>query len=116
MLSADPVLLEPLLKIDVKLPIEQVGTITSVIAQKRGKVLSIDQKEYLTYVSGEVPASQTLDLSESIRGATGGRAFWGTEFSRWETVPTSLQSQIIQEIRKRKGMSPEPPKPQDLLK
>ncbi|MDQ1280903.1 MAG: elongation factor 2 [Thermoproteota archaeon] len=116
MLSADPVLMEPLLKIDVKLPIEQVGTITSVIAQKRGKVLSIDQKEYLTYVTGEIPASQTLDLSESIRGATGGRAFWGTEFSRWENVPVSLQIQIIQEIRKRKGMSPEPPKPQDLLK
>lgn len=116
MLSANPVLLEPLLKMDVKLPIEQVGTITSVIAQKRGKVLSIDQKEYLTYVTGELPASETLNLSEAIRGATGGRAFWGTEFSRWEAVPASLQVQIIQEIRKRKGMSPEPPRPQDLLK
>jgi len=115
-LSANPALLEPLLKIDVKLPLEQVGMITSVIAQKRGKTLAIDQKEYLTFVTGEIPAAEAFDLSESIRGATGGRAFWGTEFSRWELVPASLQKELVTDIRKRKGMSPEPPRPQDLLR
>ncbi len=115
-LSANPALLEPLLKIDVKLPVDQVGLITSVIAQKRGKTLAIDQKEYLTFVTGEIPAAEAFDLSESIRGATGGRAFWGTEFSRWELVPASLQKALVAEIRKRKGMSPEPPRPQDLLR
>ena len=115
-LSADPVLREPLLKINVKTPVDQVGTITSIIAQKRGRVLSIDQKDYLTYVVGELPTSETFDLSETMRGATGGRAFWGTEFSRWEMVPKSLLSQTVREIRKRKGMSPEPPKPTDLLR
>jgi elongation factor 2 len=116
MLSADPVLLEPLLKINVKLPIEQVGSITSIIAQKRGRVLSMDQQEYLTYATGELPASETFDLSEVIRGATGGRAFWGTEFSRWERVPSSLVNDLITEIRQRKGMSPTPPRPGDLLR
>jgi elongation factor 2 len=115
-LSANPALLEPLLKINVKLPVEQVGLITSVIAQKRGRVLSIDQKEYLTYVTGEMPTSEAFDLSEVIRGATGGRAFWGTEFSRWDLVPANLQGPIVAEIRKRKGMSPQPPRPQDLLR
>jgi len=115
-LSANPALLEPLLKINVKLPVEQVGLITSVIAQKRGRVLSIDQKEYLTYVTGEIPAAEAFDLSEVIRGATGGRAFWGTEFSRWELVPTNLQGPLVADIRKRKGMSPQPPRPQDLLR
>ncbi|MFH0749069.1 MAG: elongation factor EF-2 [Candidatus Bathyarchaeota archaeon] len=116
LLSANPVLLEPLLKINVKLPVEQVGAITSVIAQKRGRVLSIDQKEYLTYIVGEIPTAETFDLSETMRGSTSGRAFWGTEFSRWEVVPTSILSQTVRDIRKRKGMSPEPPRPQDLLK
>ncbi len=77
LLSADPILVEPLLKINVKLPIEQVGAITSIIAQKRGRVLSIDQREYLTYIVGELPTSETFDLSETMRSATGGRAFWG---------------------------------------
>lgn len=115
-LSANPALMEPLLKINVKLPVEQVGIITSIIAQKRGRVTSIDQKEYLTFVSGEIPASEAFDLSGDIRGATGGRAFWGTEFSRWDLVPTNLQGPIVEAIRKRKGMSPQPPRPQDLLR
>jgi elongation factor 2 len=115
-LSANPALLEPLLKLTVKLPVEQVGVINSVIAQKRGKVLSIDQKEYLTFVTGQIPASEAFDLSEVIRGATGGRAFWGTEFSNWDLVPANLQGPIVTDIRKRKGMSPQIPKPQDLLR
>jgi elongation factor 2 len=115
-LSANPVILEPLLKINVKVPVEQVGVITSVIAQKRGRVLSIDQRDYMTYIVGEIPASETFDLSETIRGATGGRAFWGTEFSRWERVPKRLLNDLIRQIRERKGMSPQPPRPQDLLR
>ncbi len=116
MLSADPVLLEPLLKINIKLPIEQVGSITGIIAQKRGRIVSMEQREYLTYATGELPASETFDLSEVIRGATGGRAFWGTEFSRWERVPSSLLTDLVTEIRKRKGMSPVPPKARDLIR
>jgi elongation factor 2 len=115
-LSANPVIVEPLLKINVKLPIEQVGAITSIIAQKRGHVLSIEQREYLTYITGELPASEAFDLSDVIRGATSGRAFWGTEFSRWEAVPASLLDLTVREVRKRKGLSPEPPKPQALLR
>lgn len=115
-LSADPVLLEPLLKINFKLPIELVGEITSIIAQKRGGVLSIEQREYLTYIMGELPASMTFDLSEVIRGATGGRAFWGTEFSRWARIPSGLLDQTVLDIRKRKGLSLHPPRPQDLLR
>jgi len=116
MLSANPVLVEPLLKLDVRMPVEQVGIITSIIAQKRGRVLSVEQRQHLTHIVGEFPTSESLDLSETIRGATSGRAFWGTEFSRWETIPASLQKSVIQEVRKRKGMSPSPPRPQDLIK
>jgi elongation factor 2 len=116
MLSAEPILLEPLLKLDVRLPIEQVGIITGIIAQKRGRVLSIEQREHMTHVIGEIPTSESLDLSEIIRGSTGGRAFWGTEFSRWEKIPASLQGSVVKEVRMRKGMSPSPPRPNDLLK
>jgi len=116
MLSSDPVLLEPLLKINVKLPVEQVGSMTGIIAKKRGRVLSMEQREYLTYIVGELPTSETFDLSEVIRGATGGRAFWGTEFSRWEKVPSSLMGDLVKEIRTRRGMSPMPPNPRDLVR
>ncbi|WP_309492542.1 elongation factor EF-2 [Candidatus Hecatella orcuttiae] len=114
-LSADPVLLEPILKVTVKVPSEHVGNVTKIIAGRRGRILSMEQKEYLMYVVGEIPASETFDLSEAMRGSTAGRAFWGTEFSRWENVPSSLIGQIIRNIRKRKGLPPEPPKVSDFI-
>jgi elongation factor 2 len=114
-LSADPTLIEPLLKLTVKVPTEQVGNVTKIIAGKRGKIISIEQKEHLMYVIGEMPTSETFDLSEVMRSATAGKAFWGTEFSRWETVPSSLIGNVIQDIRKRKGLPPELPKIQDFV-
>lgn len=69
------------MKIEAKVPADLMGAVTGVVAQKRGKVLDIRQAEYVTVVSGEIPASETSDLSEVMRGATAGRAFWATEFS-----------------------------------
>ncbi|MEM3736928.1 MAG: elongation factor EF-2 [Candidatus Bathyarchaeia archaeon] len=112
-LSADPTLMEPILKITVKVPADQVGNVTRIIVGKRGKIISMEQKEHLMYVIGELPTPETFDLSEAMRSATAGKAFWGTEFFRWEFVPTSLIGGLIQDIRKRKGLSPEPPKISD---
>jgi len=114
-LSADPILMEPVLKLDVKIPVDQVGNVTKVINQKRGRVITIEQKEHLMYITGELPAAETFDLSEVMRSATGGRAFWGTSFSSWQPVPASLLMQVIQEIRKRKGLSPEPPRAEEFM-
>jgi elongation factor 2 len=114
-LSADPCLMEPIQKITVKVPPELMGEVTSIISQKRGKVLSVEQKGHLVYVTGEIPTAETFDLSEVMRSATAGRAFWGLEFLRWAPVPASLFNGIVQEIRKRKGLPPEPPTPKDFM-
>lgn len=114
-LSADPALMEPIYKIVVTVPPDLVGAVTRIISQKRGKIISIDQREYLTCIVGETPAAETFDLSEVMRSASGGRAFWQTTFDHWEYVPSSLQMQVIQETRKRKGLSAEPPTPQQFL-
>ncbi|MEM3061696.1 MAG: elongation factor EF-2, partial [Candidatus Bathyarchaeia archaeon] len=92
-----------------------LGSVTSVITQKRGKVLSVEQKGHLVYVTGELPTAETFDLSEILRSATAGRAFWGLEFSHWSPVPSSMFNQVVQEIRKRKGVPPEIPKPEEFV-
>ncbi|MGC8850227.1 MAG: elongation factor EF-2, partial [Candidatus Bathyarchaeia archaeon] len=112
-LSADPCLLEPIQKITVKVPPDLLGAVTSVITQKRGRIISVEQKEHLVYVTGELPTAETFDLSEILRSATAGRAFWGLEFSRWAPVPASMMQQVIRSVRERKGLSPEHPKPED---
>jgi elongation factor 2 len=108
-LSASPVLLEPVLKIEAKVSAEFMGAVTSTITSKRGRVLDVKQAEYVTVVVGEIPASETFDLSEAMRSATMGKAFWATEFSQWRPVPATLRDKVVQEIRKRKGLPPEVP-------
>lgn len=114
-LSADPCLLEPVQKITAKVPPELVGEVTSVITQKRGKVISVEQKGHLVYIVGEIPTAETFDLSEVLRGVTSGRAFWGLEFLKWAPVPASMMKDIIASVRKRKGLPPEPPKAEDFI-
>jgi elongation factor 2 len=114
-LSANPVLLEPVQRITVKVPPDLLGAATSVISQKRGKIVSVDQRGHLVYVVGELPTAETFNLSEVMRGQSQGRAFWGLEFARWAPVPQSLIGQVIADIRKRKGLSPDPPTAQDFV-
>jgi elongation factor 2 len=114
-LSAEPTLLEPIQRMTAKVAPDLLGSVTSVISQKRGKVVSVDQKGNIVYIVGEMPTAETFDLSETLRSATAGRAFWGLEFARWSAVPASIIGQVIQDIRKRKGLPPEPHKAQDFM-
>ena len=108
-LSADAALLEPIYKIIVTMHSELVGAVTRVVAQKRGKIVSIDHKEYLTTIIGEIPAAESFDLAEVMRSATAGRAFWQTTFDHWDFLPENMLEQVIGKIRERKGLSPERP-------
>ncbi|MCS7140749.1 MAG: elongation factor EF-2 [Candidatus Nitrosocaldus sp.] len=115
MLSADPVILEPILGIEIRCPAEMIGTVAGVLSGKRGKLLNIDQKGVIAIVHGEIPAAETSDLSEVMRGATAGKAMWNTHFKMWQAVPASLTQQLIADIRKRKGLSPEPPRADEFI-
>jgi elongation factor 2 len=109
MLLAQPVLLEPTLGIEVRIPQELIGNVAGVISGKRGKVLNMEQKGVVNIITGEIPASETFDLSEVMRGQTAGKAMWNTHFKAWTPVPNSILPTIVADLRKRKGLSPEPP-------
>jgi elongation factor 2 len=109
MLIADSVLLEPILGIEIKCPQEQIGTVAGILSGKRGKLLNVEQKGLISIIQGEVPASETFDLSEVMRGGTAGKAMWNTYFKTWQPLPQSIFRNLVGEIRKRKGLNPEPP-------
>ena len=115
MLIAEPVLLEPVLGIEVKCPQEQIGTVAGILSGKRGKLLNVDQKGIISIMQGEVPASETFDLSEVMRGGNAGKALWSTYFKDWQVVPQSILRSLVAETRKRKGLNPEPPNPDEFI-
>ena len=114
-LLAQSVILEPILGIEVRVPQDLVGNVASVLSGKRGKVIDIQQKGVISIVIGEVPASETFDISQVMRGQTAGKAMWNTFFKAWSPIPKSLVAQLIPDIRKRKGLSPEPPKAEEFI-
>ena len=114
-LLAQSVILEPILGIEVRVPQDLVGNVASVLSGKRGKVIDIQQKGVVSIVIGEVPASETFDISQVMRGQTAGKAMWNTFFKMWSPIPKSMVAQLIPDIRKRKGLSPEPPKAEEFF-
>ncbi|MGQ0606768.1 MAG: elongation factor EF-2 [Candidatus Nitrosotenuis sp.] len=109
MLKAQPILLEPMLGIEVRVPQDMIGNVASVLSGKRGKVLDMQQKGITSIIVGEIPASETFDISEVMRGQTAGKAMWNTHFKAWTPMPKSIQANLIAETRKRKGLPPDPP-------
>ncbi len=109
LLTAGTTVLEPVLAIEVRVPTDLVGNVATVISGKRGKVMDMQQKGASSIIVGEIPASETFTLSEEMRGQTAGRATWNTSFKEWAEVPKSLFSTAIADIRKRKGLAPDPP-------
>ena len=114
-LLAQSVILEPILGIEVRVPQDLVGNVASVLSGKRGKVIDMQQKGVISIVIGEVPASETFDISQVMRGQTAGKAMWNTFFKAWSPIPKSLVAKLIPDIRKRKGLSPEPPKAEEFI-
>jgi elongation factor 2 len=109
LLTAGTTILEPILAVEVRVPTDLVGNVATVLSGKRGKVLVMQQKGALSIVTGELPASETFTLSEDMRGQTAGKAMWNTHFKEWGELPKSKLSEMISDIRKRKGLSPDPP-------
>ena len=114
-LTAGPVLLEPVYKIGVSVPHQWVGEVTGIITRKRGRIVASEQKGPITMINGYIPVSETFGLSAEMRSATSGHAFWQTQFDHWEKVPENIALTVIEEIRKRRGLPPEIPKPSKFI-
>ncbi len=114
-LTAEPVLLEPVYKIVIIVASELTSESTRILSSRRGRVTSFDQKGLLTVISGFIPVSETFGLSKELRSATSGRAFWQSLFDHWEKMPQKLTLQVITDLRQRKGLTPEVPKPEKFM-
>ena len=114
-LTAEPVLLEPVYRTVVTIPTESVGECSRILNSRRGKLVGFEQKGALAIVTAYVPVSETLGLSKELRSATSGRVFWQSVLDCWRKMPPELAAKVITETRKRKGLPSEVPKPEKFL-
>jgi len=110
-LTAEPILSEPIYKIGISVPAQWVGEVSGMIIRKRGRILSSEQKGPVTMITGYIPVAETFGLAADMRSATSGHAFWQSAFDHWEKVPENVASNVIKEVRERRGLAPEIPSP-----
>jgi len=115
LLLSDPKLLEPILSFECKVPNDFVSAVLSIVQKRRGRVLDMTTEEDMMIVKAEMPVAESFGLAEELRSSTQGRAFWATQFSRWAPVPETMQLDVIQQIRERRGLDPNPPRAEDFL-
>jgi elongation factor 2 len=114
-LTAKPVLLEPVYAIEISVPTRWMGECTNILTRRRGKVSASQQKGELTLIAGVIPVSETFELAIEMRAATSGYAFWQCTFDRWEKTPENIAAEIITQIRSRKGLPLDVPRPDKFI-
>jgi len=111
-LTAKPRLLEPIYQTVISAPTELAGDCSRIISSRRGKVCGFEQKGTQAIITSQIPVAETFGLSQEMRSTTSGRAFWQSTLHHWEKLPEKLEAKIITETRKRKGLEPSVPKPE----
>ena len=114
-LSGDPTLLEPISLIQVRVPADEMGNVTGLLSSKRGSIRSVEQEGPIVNIQGMIPVSESLGLSQEMRAATSGTAFWQMTFDHYAAVPDSMLPDIVRKIRVRKGMNPTPPRASEYI-
>jgi len=93
--KADPVLLEPIMKVDVIVPDDYLGDVMGDLNSRRGKIEGMEAREGLHNVTAFVPLSEMFGYATELRSKTQGRGTFTMQFDHYEEVPKSLESQII---------------------
>ncbi len=110
MLQADPILLEPKQTLFITVPQDFMGAASKELGARRTQINDMKTEGDQTIIIGKAPVKELIGFSAAIRGATQGRAIWTAEYAGYELLPRELQHKTIVDIRKRKGMDPEPKK------
>jgi len=94
--KANPVLLEPYMRVEVLAPIELVGDIMGDLSARRGRPMGMDQRpDGRQLVTAEVPQAEMLTYARDLRAITGGRANFHAEHARYEEVPQNLVEKVL---------------------
>ena len=95
--AATPKLLEPIYKIQVKVPEDAMGDVMGDISQRRGKVSGMDSDGYFQVINAEVPLANLFDYATALKSMSSGRGMFSQEFSHYEDMPHGEAEKVKQE-------------------
>jgi len=98
--EASPVLLEPIMSIEVAVPEENVGDVIGDLNGRRGKILGVEAKGHNQVVKANVPMAEVLRYAPDLISMTGGKGSFAMEFSHYEEVPAHVSERIVAETQK----------------
>jgi len=101
--QAQPILLEPIMKITIITPDEYMGDIMGDLNGRRGRVLGMDSKGKNQVIMANVPMAEFLSYAPDLNSITGGRGMFTMEFSHYDEVPAQTSQKLIEEIKKSKA-------------
>jgi elongation factor G len=98
--KANPVLLEPIMEVEVVVPDDTVGAVNGDLNSRRGRLQGMEPTGGMTAIKAEVPMAEILTYSQALTSLTGGRGDYHMHFLRYDEVPTHIAQKVIEETRK----------------
>jgi elongation factor 2 len=105
MRGAGAAMLEPVQTQQIEAPVAFMGAITSLISQKRGELIDVQQHAESTTIKAKIPVSELIGWSNDLRSATEGRGISSLMDQQFQPLPREFQENVIKKIRDRKGLA-----------
>lgn len=101
--KADPVLLEPIMEVEVETPEDYVGDVIGDLNSRRGRIMGMENKGVITVIKAQVPLAEMFGYATTLRSLTQGRGTFIMKFSHYDEVPQHIAEKIIGERMAGKG-------------
>src|ERR1041385_6810541 len=103
--KAHPVLLEPIMDVEVVTPEEYMGDVMGDLSSQRGKIEGLSARKDAQVIKSKVPLSEMFGYSTQLRSMTQGRAIYTMQFAYYEEVPQSVSDQIIEKVKGKEAIT-----------
>ncbi len=97
--KAKPILLEPIMKVEVVTPDDYMGDVMGDLSSRRGKLGGMEQRGSSQVINAQVPLSEMFGYATDLRSRTQGRATYTMQFDSYQQMPSSVQEEIVTRVR-----------------
>jgi elongation factor G len=98
--KANPIILEPVMRVDLSAPPEYLGAIVGDISARRGRIIDIDERNEVKYVQAHLPLGEMFGYTTRLRSITQGRGYYHMEFSHYAPTPPSIVEELMKNREK----------------